>query len=107
MHKQTVVDQIEIVRNGQIQIRMAKEVVDDDGSVLSREWHRSAVAPGEDIDAQMAAVNEHLTSGLNYPAVSANDIARIHAVADVTWTQDVIAAYRESQIVVTDFSGGA
>jgi hypothetical protein len=32
MQKQTIVDQIEIARDGTIGIRMAKEVIDDDGT---------------------------------------------------------------------------
>jgi hypothetical protein len=93
MHKQTTVDQIEIRPDGTVGIRFAKQVVDDDGTVLSSGWDRSTpMAPGCDIDAQMAAVNAGLAD-LGYPAVTDADIARIKAQAAAAWTPDVISAY--------------
>ena len=75
--KQTVVDQIEITRNGALQIRIALELVED-GAVLSNKWHRTAVEPGGDVGAQIAAVNEHLAQMGKQP-VNAADIAKIKA----------------------------
>lgn len=93
MKKQTVVDQIEITRNGTIQLRIAKELVDDDGTILTSSWHRTSLPPGHDIDAQMAAVNAHLTQGLGFPSVSASDIDRVKTLAAPAWTDDVVQAY--------------
>lgn len=92
MHKQTVVDQIEITRDGTLQLRLAKEVVDDDGSILSREWHRTLLPPGHDIDKQMALVNDHLAQ-MNCAAVDTAEIARVKAIAPVVWTDEVRGAY--------------
>ena len=78
--KQTVVDQIEVNRNGTIQIRIALELVEN-GAVLNHKWHRTAIEAGGDVDAQIAAVNAHITSEpMNEQPVSAADIARIKAV---------------------------
>ena len=81
--KNTVVDQIEVIRNGIIQVRIALEFVEN-GVVLSSRWHRTAIEVGGDVDAQMAAVNAHITSEpMNEQPVSAADIARIKAVQAV------------------------
>lgn len=78
--KQTIVDQIEVTRNGTIQIRIALELVEN-GAVLNSRWHRTAIDPGGDVDAQMDTVNAHITSEpMNEQPVSAVDIARIKAV---------------------------
>ena len=78
--KQTVLDQIEVTRNGTIQIRIALELVEN-GVVISNRWHRTTIEAGGDVDAQMAAVNAHITSEpMNEQPVSVADIARIRAV---------------------------
>lgn len=93
MEKRSTVDQIEVQRNGMIQVRIAKEIVDADGRVVSQDWHRTSLPPGTDIEAHMAAVNAHLTEFVLWPAVSAADVARIGAVAAALWTPETIAAY--------------
>jgi len=94
MKKQTIIDQIEITRDGTIQVRFAKQVVDDDGTVLNSAYHRTAFPPGHDIDAQMAAVNENLVRDLKCMPVDAAEIARIKAVTPVVWTKAVKDAHR-------------
>lgn len=79
--KQTVVDQIEVTRNGTIQVRIALELVEN-GVVLNHRWHRTLIEFGGDVDAQMAAVNAHITSEpMNENPVSAQDILRIKNIA--------------------------
>lgn len=90
MHKRSVIDQIEINRDGAINIRIAKEVVDDDGTVLSSAWHRTCLPPGHDIDGQMEVVNQHLTEGLKCAAVEAADIARIKTFVPAAWTPEAL-----------------
>lgn len=93
MFKRTVIDQIEITRDGTINLRLAKEVVDDDGTVISSGWHRTVLPPGGDIDAQIATVNEHLTTGLKCAPVNSAEIDRVKIVAPVVWTEEVRAAW--------------
>lgn len=93
MIKQTVIDRIEISRDGTINIRMAKEVIDDDGTVISSGWHRTVLPPGLNIDAQFAAVNENLVRGLKCSPVAASDIERLKAVVPVVHTKAVKDAY--------------
>lgn len=96
MHKQTVIDQIEIQRDGTIQLRFAKEIVDDDGTVLSKDWHRTALPPGQNIDAQMQVVNDHLVS-MKCAAVDTAEIGRVKALEPVVWTKAVKDAYAAKQ----------
>lgn len=58
--RRTIVDQIEILRDGTVQVRLAKQVVDGD-DVLRSEYHRIAVEPGSDLESCLLAVNAHLT----------------------------------------------
>jgi len=50
--------------------------VDSRLKLLYSKWHRTAIAQDGDIDAQMAAVNNHLAQMGEQP-VSAEDIAKI------------------------------
>lgn len=100
MKKQTVLRNIDFATDGTLQVRFAKQLLDDDGSLLSSEWHRTAFAPGQDIAAQMGAVNAHL-AGMDCEPVNASALAQIEAVATVAWTEEVIAAYRQAAEVET------
>ena len=73
--KTTVVDRIEVLEDGQIQVRTAT-VVDEDGTELSRSFHRHVIAPGDD------------TSG---------EAQRVVDVAAATWTPQVIADYETAK----------
>jgi len=70
--KRIVTDRIEVLERGQIQIRTAT-VVDEDGTELSRTFHRHVLAPGDD------------TSG---------ETDRVAAVAAATWTPEVVADWQ-------------
>jgi hypothetical protein len=97
MEKRTVIDQVEITRDGTINLRMAKEVVDDDGTVLQSGLHRTSFPPGHDIDAQMAAVNAGLVRDLKMPAVAADDflLLRLKETAPLVWTDAVKQGYAD------------
>ena len=84
--KQLIIDQIEVTKNGTIQIRMHK--LSSDGDMLGN--HRTSIAPGGDIDAQIAAVNAHMGSEGFAPIPDA-DVARVKATASATWTPENIA----------------
>ena len=74
LEKQTVVDKIEVVENGCVQVRTATRIVED-GSVISQSYHRHVVAPGDDYS---------------------NEDARVQAICAATHTADVVAAYQAS-----------
>jgi hypothetical protein len=71
LSKTVVVDKIEVLQMGQIQVRTATCIAED-GTELSRNFHRHVLAPGDD------------TTG---------EDDRVAAVAAATWTTDVVAAW--------------
>ena len=80
--KETVVDKIEVLEMGQVQVRTATKIVED-GTELNRSFHRHTVMPSikngetwEDTD------------------ISSED-ARVQAICTATWTDAVKTAYQE------------
>jgi len=71
--KETVVDKIEVLENGTLQVRSATRVLED-GEVLSSSFHRHVLAPGDD---------------------TTNEDAKVVAIATATWTPDVVTAYND------------
>ena len=79
--KETVVDKIEVLEMGQVQVRTATRVKED-GAVLSSSFHRHVVVPSVKRDGTWADTD---ISGEN---------ARVQAVANATWTDSVKTAYQ-------------
>ena len=76
LEKRTVEDKIEIVGDYKhIQVRTATQIVED-GTVISSSFHRHVLTPGDDVSSQSAEVQ---------------------AIANVVWTDEIIAAYQASQ----------
>jgi hypothetical protein len=75
LEKNTVIDKIEIVENGTVQVRQAT-IITEDGKQISRTFHRWCITPGEDYSTQEDKVK---------------DICR------VAHTPEVIAAYQAQQ----------
>ena len=69
--KTIVVDKVEVLEMGQVQVRTAT-CISEDGTELSRNFHRHVLAPGDD------------TTG---------EDDRVAAVAAATWTTDVVDAW--------------
>ena len=56
--KETVVDKIEVLENGIIQVRAAMRVLED-GEIISQSYHRHVLLPGDDLtneDPKVVAV---------------------------------------------------
>ena len=75
LEKQVVVDKIEVVEIGVVQVRTATRIVED-GNVISSAFHRHTVAPGQDYS---------------------NEDARVQAICAATHTAQVVAAYQAQQ----------
>ena len=80
--KETVVDKIEIMEMGQVQVRTATRVMED-GAVLSSSFHRHVVEPSTKSGDTWGDTD-----------ISGED-ARVQAVANATWTDSVKTAYQE------------
>ena len=79
--KETVVDKIEVLEMGQVQIRTATRVKED-GALLSSSFHRHVLDPSTKTGDTWSDTD-----------ISGED-ARVQAVATATWTDSVKTAYR-------------
>lgn len=70
--KQMVVDQIEVVQSGLVQVRTRTNIVEND-LIISSSLHRHVVAPGDDYSSEDA---------------------RVQAICAATHTPEVIEAYK-------------
>ena len=80
--KETVVDKIEVLEMGQVQVRTATRVLED-GTQLSSSFHRHVVLPSHKTDGSWGDTD-----------ISGED-ARVQAIANATWTAEVKTAYQE------------
>jgi hypothetical protein len=73
--KEQVIDKVEVVENGTIQVRQVTRIIED-GKELSSSYHRWSYAPGSDVSEQPA---------------------NVQAIAAAAWTPEVLAAYQAKQ----------
>lgn len=74
--KEIAVDQITVTENGIVLFREATRILED-GVEISKKFHRSSLAPGQDLTGQPE---------------------RVVAICNTVWTDEVIAAFQASQI---------
>ena len=74
--KQIIVDLIEIIENGSVQIR-TKTTILEDGIELTSTFHRNIIVPGNNYNQENA---------------------KVQAICAAVHTPEVIAAYQETQI---------
>ena len=75
LEKQTAVDKIEVIENGAVQVRTATRIVED-GNVISSNYHRHVVNPGDDYSGEDA---------------------RVQAICAAAHTPEVVAAWQASK----------
>ena len=69
-----LVDLVELVQTNHIQVRTAN-IIERDGVEVTRTFHRHVLSPGDSI---------------------VNEDPKVQAIANVVWTEEVIAAYQAS-----------
>ena len=74
LEEKSVVDKVEVLLNGSIQVRRRDQILKDGVEVAST-FHRHVVNPGDDVS---------------------NEDPRVAAIAAATWTEEVVAAYQAS-----------
>ena len=95
LSKETVVDKIEVLEKGQVQVRTATRVLED-GVELSSSFHRHVVEP------QVRSGYEKDVSAGTWAATDVTDEdARVAAICTASWTAEVIAAYK-AQVIAND-----
>ena len=75
LEKVQIVDRIEVVENGSVQVR-TKTAILEDGKQISGTFHRHVVAPGADYS---------------------NEDTRVQGICAATHTAEVVAAYQAAQ----------
>lgn len=86
--KKTIIDQIEITRVGQINIRMVKQIVDGD-DVIDIGYHRILVEVGGDVGMQMSLVNEHLQT-MGFLPVESGEIKWLQDISSIAFISEKI-----------------
>mgnify|MGYP001028094976 CR=1 FL=1 len=72
--EKNIVDLVELVETNHIQVRTAN-IIEKDGQVVAKSFHRHTLAPGDDVSSQDP---------------------KVQAIANAVWTEEVIAAYQVS-----------
>jgi hypothetical protein len=72
LEKISVVDKVEVVENGTVQVRTATRIVED-GNVISTSYHRHCINPGQDYSAECD---------------------KVKAICAATHTPEVVSAYQ-------------
>ena len=75
LEKNTLIDRIEVIENGTVQVRQAT-IITEDGNQISRTFHRWCITPSQDYSDQ-------------------DD--KVKAICQATHTPEVIAAYKAQQ----------
>jgi hypothetical protein len=75
LEKIEIVDRIEVIENGSVQVR-TKTAIKEDGVEISSKFHRHVVMPGDDVSGEDA---------------------KVQAIAAAVHTADVVAAYKATQ----------
>jgi hypothetical protein len=75
LEKIEIVDRIEVIENGAVQVR-TKTAIMEDGKQISATFHRHVVAPGDDYSGEDA---------------------RVQAICAATHTAAVVSAYQAAQ----------
>jgi hypothetical protein len=73
--KEITIDQITITENGSVMVRESTKIIED-GIELSKSYHRYVLTPAQDLTSQP------------------NNVV---AICNLTWTPEVIAAYKAQQ----------
>ncbi len=76
--KQTVIDKIEVLETGIVQVREVTRIMED-SKELSSSYHRWMFTPGQDLTGQPA---------------------NVVAICNAAWTEEVVAAY-QAQVAQT------
>ena len=73
LEKLLVIDKIEVLELGHIQVRQATKIMED-GKEISKSYHRYVLSPGDSLDGQDE---------------------KIQRIAKAVWTPEVVEAYKK------------
>jgi len=84
VEKSTIIDRIEILRDGTVQNRIGLLRLSEDKEIGCA-WHRTVVGPNTNVRAQMDEVNRHLFAMSELP-VTDDDVRHLEAIVGVART---------------------
>lgn len=87
--KETTVDKIEVLEMGQVQVRTAT-IIKEDNTELNRSFHRHTVVPSDK------------TTGSWVDTDISGEDARVQAICTATWTDELKTAYQEMMDAQSD-----
>lgn len=82
LEERSVVDKVEVLLNGTIQIRRRDQILRD-GEEVTATYHRHVISPGDNLDSEDP---------------------RVVAIANSVWTPEVIQEFQQSQSVASPFA---
>ena len=101
MYKRADIDRVDFQPDGTMMVRIAKYLVDDDGTILNigsdSKYHATSFIPaGQDHEATIAANDADLTRQ-GFGAVPSSQWDNIRALISAKHTPEVIQAYQDAQ----------
>ena len=89
--KEVIVDKIEVLEKGNVQVRTATKIMED-GTELSSSFHRHVLVPSDKSSGSWADTN-----------ISGED-AKVQAICNAVWTSEVKTAYQVAQDAIDEAS---
>lgn len=101
MYKRADIDRIDFQPDGTMMVRIAKYLVDDDGTILNigsdSKYHATSFIPaGQDVEATIEANNADLTRQ-GFGAVPSDQWDNVRNLIAAKHTPEVIKAYQDAQ----------
>lgn len=84
LSEQTVMDKIEVLEDGVIQVRQSRRIFDN-GELVAERYHRSILEPGDPVTALPA---------------------RLRSICQAVWTPQVISDYQAKKLARTSLGPG-
>tara|TARA_Y100000310_G_scaffold317592_1_gene370629 strand:- start:94 stop:360 length:267 start_codon:yes stop_codon:yes gene_type:complete len=82
--KEEIADKIEVLESGVVQVRTAT-VIKEDGTELTRSFHRHVLAPSDKSSGSWADTN------------ISSEKTNVQAICNAAWTSAIKTAYQEQQ----------
>lgn len=103
--RKSVIDQVEVTRDGHLQVRLLKKVIDN-GVEIDIGYHRTVIPVGGNVELQMQQVATHLAS-LEFPLDDTEELAQLKQLSEVVFKPAKVAAFAEKMaIAVASLTAG-
>lgn len=90
LSQRTLVDQVEIVAGGHLQLRLVNQVLKGD-RVIMEKFHRTSITPGSDVAKHLGLINDHLVD-MGHEPTESGAVSLLQRHAAIAWTPDKVSA---------------